>query len=138
MSALTTLSTLSGGRAAIRICVDDDASRAMNLDIASLRALEEASAQCRALLAGEKPVIGENCTAEPDVRSSPSTLVRAVPRFALSGRPEVIKEQIDALRGLGVNEIILAVPRKATASREEVILRSNASARSHLAPSGMS
>jgi hypothetical protein len=63
----------------------------------------------------------ENCTAEPDVRSSPSTLVRAVPRFALSGRPEVIKEQIDALRGLDVDEIILAVPRKATASREEVI-----------------
>jgi hypothetical protein len=34
MSASTTLSTLSGGRAAIRICVDDDASRAMNLYIA--------------------------------------------------------------------------------------------------------
>jgi 5,10-methylenetetrahydromethanopterin reductase len=45
-----------------------------------------------------------------------------VPRFAFSGSPKAIKEQIDALRGLGVDEVILAIPPEDQfASREDVI-----------------
>jgi 5,10-methylenetetrahydromethanopterin reductase len=235
ISALATISALSGSRAAIAIRIGDTASRAMNNDIAKIIALEETVARCRALLAGEEAVCGESCTAElaapelpiyiaasgpkmmhlagriadgvilmngvtpeligaaiillrrgeaeqgrkpgstrvavwaachttyqavkcsiartllRDIPGPVDELTRAVaddirgayklgqdqradielsrlipdelvPRFAFSGSPKAIKEQIDALRGLGVDEVILAIPPEDQfASREDVI-----------------
>jgi alkanesulfonate monooxygenase SsuD/methylene tetrahydromethanopterin reductase-like flavin-dependent oxidoreductase (luciferase family) len=42
-----------------------------------------------------------------------------VPRFAFAGSPEVTKEQIDALRGLGVDEVIRAIPPEGQAASRD-------------------
>jgi hypothetical protein len=73
----------------------------------------------------------------PRTGFSPLTFVRAVQRFAFAGNPEVIKEQIDALRALGLDEIIPQFPGTPLCLARGSHLRSNAP-RSHLAPAGMS
>jgi 5,10-methylenetetrahydromethanopterin reductase len=85
--ALATISALSGGRAALGIRIGDTASRAMNNDIARTMPLEEAVARCRALLAGEGAVCGENCAAELAAPELPIYIAASGPKMLhLAGR----------------------------------------------------
>lgn len=112
-SAFSTLSELSGGRAALGISVGDSALKSMGLDIARMSALAETVAHCRKLLAGEAVALAPGKTAQLNHVGPPVPIYIAAtgPKMlALSGRiadgvilmngtaPDLIQEAVRIVR----------------------------------------